>query len=607
MIEGGSHPWRGAIGRLSLDKRMSFAMSLFLYRKVLPCPQPSIAEYMERMSSESEAFDPAFLSYAKRAVRKMFPAGWDSVLYPNACLSATLPSSSCVQMSRAKGGCREAYRSGGTTWSSHLDYVVDTLARESSPDEYSSRVLRVETGGKWRIVSAADVDMNILRPLHSAIYNRLSRFSWLLRGEAKAQSFKKFTAVDGCVFVSGDYASATDNLNISVQEAILDGILEGARQVPIGVKECARVSQRMVMASDGLVVTQKRGQLMGNLLSFPLLCIVNYLGFRFYGGLSETRDLPVKVNGDDIVFRSSEQLAKKWMAGVKGSGLTLLRGKTMVCGKYFTLNSKLFKGTPACARLLPSLRSSAFGFKDSDDPVHSLAGRWRRVRDDFPCGRRLLLSLETSFLRMNARFVVASRRSVTRGLDMKFSPDALMATNLWKRECFYLNLGKEAPFPISPEAREKMRIPVGWECVRIENLTEEIMEESRKIGPEFIGMCWDTQPKEDGVGRDELVRSYNEAVALAPKYVQRSRGYARCSRLLKLSVQSTRRFLKPHVLMDGAVQFDPYKIVRSHRPRGKRVWLPAGFRPVNFPDNSLGSTLLPSGFVFGGTEGAVLA
>jgi len=453
-------------------------------------------------------------------------------------------------------------------------------------------------------VSAADVDMNILRPLHTAIYNRLSRLPWLLRGEAKAQSFKKFTLKKGEVYVSGDYVSATDNLSIDVQETILAAILDGARQVPPGVKGCARASQRMVMTSDGRTVEQKRGQLMGNLLSFPLLCLVNYLAFRYYGGVQETKEIPLRVNGDDIVFRSSRELAEKWAAGVAGSGLTLSPGKTMIDAKYFTLNSKLFKGTPGCARLLPSLRSSAFGFKDSDDPVHSLSGRWGRVKRDFPCGGRLRTTLETLFLRENSRYVVASRRSVTRGLDMKVSPDALMATNLWKRECFYLNLGKEEPFPLSPEAREKMRIPEGWECVRIENMTKEIEEETRKIGPEFIGMTWDKTFK-SAVGRDELVRSYEEAVALAPKYVQGRRGYARCSRLLKVSVQTLRRYLKPHVLMDGAVVFDPWRIVRKTRPRGKRVWLPAGYHPVILENNSSSDTPYFRGFVFGGTEGVV--
>jgi hypothetical protein len=168
----------------------------------------------------------------------------------------------------------------------------------------------VEAGGKHRIVSKSDIDMNLLRPLHTAIYNRLSKFSWLLRGDAKASSFRKFKRVDGEVFVSGDYESATDNLNLYVQKVILNRILSGCKQVPESIKDFARASQTPFLLGEGVCSTLKRGQLMGNLLSFPLLCIVNYLGFRYYTG---QKDLPVRINGDDIVFRA-DRLARPQQA-----------------------------------------------------------------------------------------------------------------------------------------------------------------------------------------------------------------------------------------------------------------------------------------------------
>jgi len=49
---------------------------------------------------------------------------------------------------------------------------------------------------------------------------------------------------------------------------------------------------------------------------------VNYLGFLWYTG-DLGGSLPVKVNGDDIVFRARPEVIKRWKAGVCGAGLTL--------------------------------------------------------------------------------------------------------------------------------------------------------------------------------------------------------------------------------------------------------------------------------------------
>jgi hypothetical protein len=416
--------------------------------------------------------------------------------------------------------------------------------------------------------------MSLLKPLNTAIYNRLSRFDWLLRGEAKVKSFRDFTRVPGQVFVSGDYESATDNLSMEVQQAILSSLLDNASWVPQGIRDLASASQQGVLSFEGKEYLQKRGQLMGNLLSFPLLCIVNYLAFRFYTK-SRRGEIPVKINGDDIVFRASKEIAEKWMNGVKGSGLVLSRGKTMVHSTYFSLNSKLFAARGSSVKLVPSIRSTAFGFKDVEDGVYSLRGRWQRVLQDYPCSKRKRVVLGTHFLRLNTKYVVASRRSVTRGLDMVMPYQSLMACNLWRRECFYLSFPKEDPLPISPKASSNLRIPEGWECRRIEEPTEEMLSVQREIGPLFLALAW-----ENGEVSDEaLARArYEEAVRLAPSFrAANIKSRRKQARLLRLSLANTRRFLKPSILRDGRVLRDPAEIVKIYRPGGKRLWLPIGF------------------------------
>jgi hypothetical protein len=53
---------------------------------------------------------------------------------------------------------------------------------------------------------------------------------------------------------------------------------------------------------------ESEGHLMGNLLCFVLLCLENYCAFRWVFG----PEVPVRINGDDIVFRAKEEDYKKW-------------------------------------------------------------------------------------------------------------------------------------------------------------------------------------------------------------------------------------------------------------------------------------------------------
>jgi hypothetical protein len=353
---------------------------------------------------------------------------------------------------------------------------------------------------------------------------------------------------------------------------ILKKILRGCVSVPEHVKEAAMESQELELCHpDGGTCRLRTGQLMGNLLSFPLLCIVNYLAFRYYTGLG--RDANVKINGDDIVFQSSRQVADRWMEGVVGSGLVLSRGKTMVDRRYFSLNSRLFlaHGNKPPA-LVSSIRSTAFGFGRPDDPVTGLPGRWRRVLKDYPCSKRVRLILENWFLRVNVKYVVASRRSLTRGLDCLFSPSAISRNNLWSREVFYLSQERETPLPMRPSVLDQQRVPEGWELRRVEVVTKELRDIGRGAGPRFVECAWGAAQ----MTARERYEKYEELKLAAPRYVARRHlSVVKRARLLKVSPRNAKRYLRPSILRDGTVLTDPYRIIRSYRPAGKKLWLPA--------------------------------
>jgi hypothetical protein len=263
------------------------------------------------------------------------------------------------------------------------------------------------------------------------MYDHLSRQSWLLRGDATPARFEGFSRVSGEIFTSGDYESATDNLNAHIQKLLLRKVCEQAANVPLGVRDTALRSLQMSLTNkSGRVVVQTRGQLMGNLLSFPLLCLVNYLAFKFF----VRRPVPVLINGDDIVFRSSRQESKRWSEGVGRSGLVLSKGKTLFDSRFFSLNSRFFDAGKR-VRLVPVIRAKSY-FGAVEEGVLSLKDRWKSCCEGFGGEKREIV--REGFLRENRRYILPSYRSVRNGLGLGVSQRCLERAGLYWRELSYM-------------------------------------------------------------------------------------------------------------------------------------------------------------------------
>lgn len=442
---------------------------------------------------------------------------------------------------------------GSDSWNDRKSYCEFVLSATSARKMLPSKLLSVETGGKHRIVSKSDLAMNVLRPLHSSIYNHIARYDWLLRGDAKAARFRDFKRKEGEVFVSGDYESATDNLNLHVQRQILDVILDHATCVPEGVKSRARESQTMGLDLNGEIFRQSSGQLMGNLLSFPLLCIVNYLSFRFSCGTQ----YPVRVNGDDIVFRAPRRIADRWMDNVSLSGLTLSRGKTSVSPSFFSLNSRLFKAGFKKVSLVPCIRSTSyFGV---DGGASSLRGRSTAFCEGFSGPRRSVLRVE--WLKWNRGMIDSTRRSITRGLGIGFRYDELVNSGLWAREAFYLSFEKETPLPAREVYEEKLLPPEGWRYCTVSKLTREIRRKQKEVGPLIVEQAWNTVLTPKGDSETTFLSALRQGGADCWSFFQqRCRDLKKRSGLLRISRRNTIRFLRPVLTEDLRRKMGEYRL-----------------------------------------------
>jgi hypothetical protein len=247
-----------------------------------------------------------------------------------------------------------------------------------------------------------------------------------------AEDFNCLFTRDFDFLVSGDYKGATDNLNIEVSQTIWDRLKVhlsiGDRSHIIdtvfpfldmslfgmmvcypklfnqyvydnretkfqewydlwsyGAIENPDGSRPFQLPSSGLVVDfsdfgirtwqvvrvqMLNGQLMGSILSFPLLCLANFscyvktlkeyvkimLDGRFptkRTELSEDLDLlfensiflsslPVLINGDDISFRASENFYNLWLKNLPEFGFKPSQGKNYISSVMVTLNSEVY-------------------------------------------------------------------------------------------------------------------------------------------------------------------------------------------------------------------------------------------------------------------------
>jgi len=91
-------------------------------------------------------------------------------------------------------------------------------------------------------------------------------------------------------------------------------------------------------------VMQGNGQLMGENLSFPILCLANatIISLALQPSEFKPEDLDFLVNGDDGLFRGGEEEYKRWSQYSSQVGLAPSMGKVYKSDQFCVINSQLF-------------------------------------------------------------------------------------------------------------------------------------------------------------------------------------------------------------------------------------------------------------------------
>jgi len=214
---------------------------------------------------------------------------------------------------------------------------------------------------KVRMISAGDILSNgLFSKLQKLLWKKLQRFEQFgLTG--KSVSVTDLQRVDyeslvrlGSSFnqwVSGDYSAATDNLKTDATRAVIDALSIDpmTRGVLIrGLQETRIDFDSIDVPGVPEPFTMTRGQLMGCVFSFPILCIINLAVYRASleaetGEKYRIDELPVLVNGDDILFKTSDSHYNIWCGLIKGVGFEKSVGKNYVSTDMAMINSTYFK------------------------------------------------------------------------------------------------------------------------------------------------------------------------------------------------------------------------------------------------------------------------
>jgi len=150
-------------------------------------------------------------------------------------------------------------------------------------------------------------------------------------------------------FNSGDYSKATDTLSANVTKLLIkhlsgDPIIEKILRQSL----CDNIVD--YPKDSGVESIQMRvGQLMGCIYSFPILCLANFLvyAFSFYKYHPDLAhvplaNLPVLVNGDDILFRDDYTMCRLWEEDIKTVGFQKSVGKNYLSKDFMLINSHMY-------------------------------------------------------------------------------------------------------------------------------------------------------------------------------------------------------------------------------------------------------------------------
>lgn len=291
-------------------------------------------------------------------------------------------TSSCLESTRAKGGLQGHVRKNVltdlivehpflttveeladkmsdqelalTNWSAVWTQVLEELLKraeveDAGTDTYHARVAGIPEPLKVRLVTRQSWSLNLLAPIQKGWHSAMRKLPvyQLIGGVDVKQAISGLSLAKGQKFVSGDYEAATDNIYLRYTEFAARAMLENTNIIlPSGLEGFEPLIRRIALRSLTEITVElgeqsipvTRGQMMGHILSFPLLCVLN----RSASCLAIPRDRFMRVNGDDVLFPAGPAEYESWKLKTALLGLKFSLGKNYYSRDLALINSEFF-------------------------------------------------------------------------------------------------------------------------------------------------------------------------------------------------------------------------------------------------------------------------
>jgi hypothetical protein len=225
--------------------------------------------------------------------------------------------------------------------------------------------------------------------------------------------FLKCREADG-LLLSGDYSAATDGLSKHWSEVSWEACFDR-----LGLPDCflplgLRGLTRHLICHEGVELEQTNGQLMGSIISFPILCLVNLVVSwealeTLWGRALGWDELPdyLQINGDDclLVVPNRDDALSVWTDVIATAGFKPSQGKCYLSpthgginSRFFSLNQEeeLVRGRFVNYPLLRGIIAKGGG--GVAQPLE-LGPNWEKLSEELPVG--LEEQAETLFRRWN--------------------------------------------------------------------------------------------------------------------------------------------------------------------------------------------------------------
>lgn len=199
----------------------------------------------------------------------------------------------------------------------------------------------------------------VLKPLQKFMHSIMRKHpTFALIGQPATAEFvqKTFSNHSGD-YLSADYSAATDMLNPALSRAAVDAICDCC-QVPCDLRTRFHLALtgHCIQLGRETKLPQLWGQLMGSIVSFPILCLVNaticrvaymlssHKPYSLHESLNKFRlaRIPLCVNGDDALLRCNSDTFFIWKSVACLAGLSPSVGKVYYHARYSNINSMSF-------------------------------------------------------------------------------------------------------------------------------------------------------------------------------------------------------------------------------------------------------------------------